>query len=105
MVEKRAKYLLIVRMDVNPENEKQLNDWYNIVHIPALLKVPGVLSGRRYITTQGSPKYTAIYEFDRPDVTLSEAWKKAVEMTPRPKEVVVSNFSRELHQLIYPEYF
>ncbi len=102
MVEKQVKYLLVVRMDVEPEKEKQLNDWYNDVHIPALLKVPGVLSGRRYIATQGSPKYTAIYEFDRPDVTISEEWKKAVEMTPRPKNIVITNFSRELHQLIYP---
>jgi antibiotic biosynthesis monooxygenase (ABM) superfamily enzyme len=102
MGENLVKYLLVVRMDVEPEKEKQLNDWYNNVHIPALLKVPGVLSARRYVATQGAPKYTAIYEFDRPDVTVGEAWKKAVEMTPRPKDVVASNFSRELHQLIYP---
>jgi hypothetical protein len=102
MVEKKAKYLLIVRMDVNSDGEKRLNEWYNNIHIPALMKVPGVLSGRRFTAIQASPKYTAIYEFDRPDVTESEAWKKAVESTPRPKDLVVTNFSRETHQLIYP---
>ena len=101
MTKNQVKYLLIVKMDVEPEQENQLNKWYNDVHIPALLKVPGVLSGRRYTTTQGTPKYTAIYEFDRPDVTISEAWKKAVEQTPRPKEIAVKNFSRELLQTIY----
>jgi antibiotic biosynthesis monooxygenase (ABM) superfamily enzyme len=105
IVVKQAKYLFIVRMDVEPDKEKQLNEWYNNMHIPALLKVPGVLSGRRYTAMQGTPKYTAIYEFDRRarDVTSSEAWKKAVEMTPRPKDVVTRNVSRELHKLIYPE--
>jgi hypothetical protein len=102
MVEKKAKYLLIVRMDVNADGEKRLNEWYDNVHIPALIKVPGVLSGRRFAAIQGSPKYTAIYEFDRPGVTESEAWNKAVEMTPRPKDLVITNFSREIHQLIYP---
>ena len=102
MSEKKARYLLIVRMDVNAEGEKQLNDWYNKVHIPALMRVPGILSGRRFTAIQGSPKYTAIYEFDRPGVTESEAWKKAVELTPRPKDLVITNYSREIHQLIYP---
>ena len=103
MVEKQAKYLFIVRMDVEPDKEKQLNEWYNNVHIPALLKVPGVLSARRYTAMEGTPKYTAIYEFDSPDVRSSEAWKKAVEMTPRPKDVVTKNVSREFHKLVYPE--
>ncbi len=102
MTKNQVKHLLIVRMDVEPEQEKQLNEWYNDIHIPALLKVPGVLSARRYTTSQGTPKYTAIYEFDRPDVTISEAWKKAVEMTPRPKNITVKNFTRELLQTIYP---
>lgn len=102
MTERKVKYLLTVRMDVAMEQEDQLNKWYNDIHIPALLKVPGVISARRYTTIQGFPKFTAIYEFDRPDVTTSEDWKKAVELTPRPKELVVKNFSREIHQLIYP---
>ena len=103
VVEKQAKYLFIVRMDVEPDKEKQLNEWYNNVHIPALLKVPGVLSARRYTAMEGTPKYTAIYEFDRPDVRSSEEWKRAVEMTPRPKDVVTKNVSREFHKLVYPE--
>ena len=102
MSERKVKHLLIVRMDVEPEQEDQLNRWYNDIHIPALLKVPGVITARRYTSIQGSPKFTAIYEFDRPDVTVSEGWKKAVELTPRPKELVVKNNSRELLQLIYP---
>ena len=39
-----------------------------------------MLSAHRY-KTEGSPKYSAIYELERPDVPESEAWNKAVERT------------------------
>ncbi len=86
---------------MDPEFEKQFTEWYNKVHIPALLKVPGVLGASRFTTSEGSPKYMAVYEFDRPNVTTSEAWKKAIEMTPRPKEVVTKNPSRNSYERIY----
>jgi hypothetical protein len=103
MVDNRAKYIYVVRMDVEKDVEEKFNNWYNNEHIPALLKVPGVLSGRRYVSLEGEPKYTAVYEFDRRDIRQSVEWKKAVEMTPRPADVQTKNVKRELHQLIYPE--
>ncbi len=99
----QAKYLYIVRVDVDPEKEKQFNNWYNKEHVPALLKVPGVIGASRYVSMEGTPKYTAIYELERPDVITSEAWKKAVEMTPRPKDVITKNAARNVCERIYPE--
>lgn len=29
MMEKRVKYLYVVRLDANLEKDKQFNDWYN----------------------------------------------------------------------------
>ena len=102
-MKKLAKYLYVVRMDVDPEKEKQFNEWYNEEHIPALLKVPGVIGAYRYTSLDGTPKYTAIYELEKPDVITSAAWKKAVEMTPRPKDVTPRNAARSLCERIYPK--
>jgi antibiotic biosynthesis monooxygenase (ABM) superfamily enzyme len=97
-----AKYLFFVRMDVDPDKEERFNEWYNKEHIPALLKVPGVLSASRYVSLEGTPKYTAIYELNSPDVLTSESWKEAVKMTPRPKDTVSKNATRVTCQCIYP---
>ena len=98
-----AKYLFVVKMDVDPEKEKQFNEWYNKEHIPALLKVPGVKGAHRYTSLEGTPKYIAIYKLDNPNVRTSEAWKKASEMTRRPKEVTTQNVTRNLYERIYPK--
>ncbi|MGD0329803.1 MAG: DUF4286 family protein [Nitrososphaeria archaeon] len=102
-MDKLAKYLYVVNMDVDTEKEKQFNEWYNKEHIPALLKVPGVISAYRYTSLEGTPKYTAIYELDKSNVLTSEAWKKAVEMTPRPKDITPKNLKRTLYERIYPQ--
>jgi len=98
-----ARFLYMVRMDVDAAEEERFNEWYNNEHIPALLKVPGVLGAYRYVSLEGEPKYIAVYELERSDVLSSEAWKKAVAATPRPKEVVTKNAIRNLYQRIYPK--
>ncbi len=102
IMEKRVKYLYVVRLDANLEKDKQFNEWYNNEHIPALLKVPGVISANRFTSLEGTPKYIAIYELENPNIRTSEAWKKAVEMTPRPKDVTIQNATRNLYERIYP---
>lgn len=88
-------------MDVTPEKESLFNEVYDHEHIPNLLKVPGVISARRvrsepFTMSVGgelkempaaSPRYTAIYELESPDVLRSEAWIRAVEAGRWPGEV------------------
>lgn len=71
-----ARYLYIVAMDVDPDKETRFNKWYNEEHVPALLKVPGVLGAYRYVSLEGRPKYTAIYELDNPSVRASARGRK-----------------------------
>ena len=71
--------LLVVRIDVAPEMEEELNRWYNEEHFPNLLSVPGVLWGKRAINTGKGPKYIAVYEHENVDVRNSEAYRKAAE--------------------------
>lgn len=97
-----AKYLYVVRMDVDPEVEAQFNAWYNDEHVPALLEVPGVTGASRYAAIEGSPKYVAIYEMETPTVRASDTWKTAVMETPRPPGVTPKNVTRNLYKRIYP---
>ena len=98
----KAKYLFTASMDVDADKEALFNEVYDKEHIPALLKVPGVLSVRRgvqqpltmfiggekkTIVAEGEPKNSAYYELESAEVLTSSAWAKAVELGRWPKEV------------------
>ena len=98
----QAKYLFIAAMDVDPDKEALFNEVYENEHIPLLLKVPGVLSIKRYATmpltmvlggetrtivAQGEPRYSSVYEIESPDVLTSAAWANAVDAGRWPTEV------------------
>jgi hypothetical protein len=78
------KCLLIVTAEVDAAVEAEWNHWYDTVHLPDALKCPGVLRGRRYVssgeiseTTRGKTEragrrvYTTIYELDSPAATAT----------------------------------
>jgi hypothetical protein len=107
----RAKFLFIVSMDVQPDKEAVFNEVYDTEHLPLVLKVPGVLSGRRCRTVpltmfiagakqtlaaEGEPKYSAIYELESAEVLVSEAWAKAVDAGRWPSEVRPFTHNRRL---------
>ena len=73
----QAKALLLIAMNVAPEQENEFNEWYNNEHLPALGAVPGVLCARRYRGTGATQRYAAIYHFANPDVPNSASWKSA----------------------------
>ena len=98
----KARFVFTASMDVDPEKEALFNEVYDTEHIPALLKVPGVLSVRRgvreplamflggekkTIVAEGEPRYSAYYELESAEVLLSEAWAKAVEAGRWPSQV------------------
>jgi hypothetical protein len=75
-----APYALFVRLETDPEHDKELNNWYEQEHLPAIAGVPGCLSARRYRMTAGtpeSPKYLMIYEATSREAIRNEAWNKA----------------------------
>jgi hypothetical protein len=74
--------LLLNAMNVAPEAEADFNAWYDEEHLPALARVPGTLTARRYRSTEtggGSHRYVALYHLQSPAVAESAAWKAAVE--------------------------
>ncbi len=69
--------LLIVRIDVEPEMEEELNRWYEEEPIPTLPNVPRVLWAKRAINTGKGPKYIAVFEHENTDGQHREAYQKA----------------------------
>ncbi|HET7875742.1 MAG TPA: hypothetical protein VFN71_09465 [Methylomirabilota bacterium] len=98
----QTKYLFSAAMDVEPGKESIFNEVYDKEHVPSLLTVPGVVAVARFkvreltmmiggerktIVIENEPRYNALYEIERPDVLLSEAWARAVEAGRWPAQV------------------
>ena len=66
-------------MNVDPAAEHEFNEWYNTEHLPQLAAVPGVLCARRFGSQEADRErqYLAMYHLTNPDVSSSDAWKKA----------------------------
>ncbi len=60
--------LLLVAMTPAPAVETAFNAWYDTEHVPALARVPGVLSARRFRAAAGGPKYVALYHLASPEI-------------------------------------
>ena len=107
-----SRYLFIASMDVAPDKEALFNEVYDREHVPSLLKVPGVVAvtrikgepfaldigGERREMPAASPRYSAIYEIESPEVLTSAAWAEAVETGRWPGEVRPFTSNRR-HQL------
>lgn len=69
--------VILVSMDVDAEREDEFNDWYNTEHIPLFLKVPSVISARRFHALSGKPAYVALYHVDHTAVYSTPTWMAA----------------------------
>jgi hypothetical protein len=109
-----AKWIYTAAMDIDPEKEALFNQVYDEEHVPAISKVPGVISVTRakldtlrmtmggetkVMDPQGAPRYAAIFELESPDVLVSPAFAKAVDQGRWPKEV--RPFCRNRHHTLY----
>jgi hypothetical protein len=77
-----APALQIGRMDVPAEVDDEWNAWYNTIYVPNYEKVPGVIRGRRYRATTGTPTYLTFYEFENPKVSETPAWNAQRDAVP-----------------------
>jgi len=69
-----APALQIGRMSIPESLDDAWNAWYNDEYIPGYLKVPGVISSRRYRVVQGTARYTTVYEFESTEVPETAEW-------------------------------
>ncbi len=70
-----ARYLQIVETRPTPGREDEFNQWYENVHVPEVLRMPGFLSGQRYRVvdpeTSELPRYLAVYEIESDDIAAT----------------------------------
>ena len=77
-----ANSLQIGCMDIGPENEEEWNRWYSGIYVPNYEKVPGVVRGRRWKATKGSPSYAVVYEFENENVSSTPEWEAQRDADP-----------------------
>jgi len=88
MAEQPAGLLMVV-VEVGPDDEDELNLWYDTEHIPEKLATPGFRSARRFADTQAPGRYLALYELDDPALVTSPEYM-AKAMSPWSQSVMAS---------------
>jgi hypothetical protein len=64
-----TRYLLVTFSDPkDPAKKKEFNDWYDNMHMPDMLKTPGLLKGSRWMSADKKEnevrKYLSVYELE-----------------------------------------
>ena len=104
--------LLIVTAEVDEAVEVEWNRWYDEVHLPDALACPGVLAGRRYVSSgeiaasdRGQSQrtrtrlYTTVYELESPAAVATKefaamrGWAKFAPHVRSQTRVVVGTGS------------
>lgn len=79
-----AKFLLLaLNGPTGADVEEAYNRWYDEIHLPDLLELPGVNSARRFKVVQGTVRwpYVAAYEIETDDLA---GLMTVMEHQPRP---------------------
>jgi len=81
----RTRFVFVVGHEVPRNKQQEFNAWYNTEHLAALMKVPGFVTGRRFVLSEPPvverggtlSKYLTIYDIENSDALESDAFKKA----------------------------
>jgi hypothetical protein len=68
------KGLLLVLVDPAPTLEEELNDWYDLEHLPERAALPGVETAQRFTSLGDGPRYAAIYDLTSLDALQSDGY-------------------------------
>jgi hypothetical protein len=72
--------VFVVRTRPTDWHDEDFNRWYDEVHVPEVLLVPGFVSARRFRSADGD--YLAVYELEADDLDAVIADFRAQERTP-----------------------
>ena len=111
--------LLFVRLDIPEEEKDDWNSWYDGVHVPDRMALPGFLFAGRYTCVPGLPRdygtegdagYMAIYDLESPQVLKDKPYQavrdKDLAQPPDSFESRIfklPKFGRGVYRQIYPE--
>ena len=104
---RKGRGIYLVYTDLADDRyDEEFNAWYNTVHLPQLMAIPGILDAARYVAVKGGPKYLAVYELASPDVIHSDAFvnrpRPALDQQMSPR-VIGKNFTSVLGEQIFPD--
>jgi heme-degrading monooxygenase HmoA len=71
--------LLFVASDVDAADEADFNRWYDKEHVEERVRIPGFLSGARYLSLEGGRKYLGLYRTESLEVFRSAGYRAAFE--------------------------
>ena len=68
-----ARYLYFAFSDCkDPAREAEFNEWYDTMHLPDMLEVPGMIQATRWTSAESGEgqhrKYLALYELETDDL-------------------------------------
>ena len=100
--------VLVVTMDVDPEDEAEFNKWYNEQHLPERMEIPGYVSARRFRLEEGEGalKYLCIWELEDGSPLQSKMYQEQqadpTALYERVSKTIKAR-TRGLYRQIYPE--
>ena len=100
--------VLVVTMEVDPEDEAEFNKWYNEQHLPERMEIPGYVSARRFKLEEGEGAltYLCIWELEDGSPLQSQMYKdQQADPTALYLRVnkTIKARTRGLYRQIYPE--
>lgn len=69
-----AAYRYVVRTGVVDGGATELEQWYDVEHMPSLAAVPGTVLAQRMLCLDTEPRYFACYDLTAPEVLRSGPW-------------------------------
>jgi len=102
MTDDTRRALLLVQMDAAPDDEAELNAWYEEDHLPERAALPGFLTARRFESVDGAPKYLALYELEDLSVLETPEYRALID-APDPRTKAVGRMVNTLVRKVYVE--
>lgn len=100
--------VLVVTMEVDPEDEAEFNKWYNEQHLPERMEIPGYVSARRFKLEEGNGAltYLCIWELEDGSPLQSQMYQEQnadpTALYLRVNQTIKAR-TRGLYRQIYPE--
>ena len=100
--------VLVVTMEVDPEDEAEFNKWYNEQHLPERMEIPGYVSARRFKLEEGDGAltYLCIWELEDGSPLQSKMYQEQnadpTALYLRVNKTIKAR-TRGLYRQIYPD--
>lgn len=100
--------VLVVTMEVDPEDEAEFNKWYNEQHLPERMEIPGYVSARRFKLEEGDGAlaYLCIWELEDGSPLQSKMYQEQqadpTALYLRVNKTIKAR-TRGLYRQIFPE--